>query len=198
LRSTRALWDPNYRDESWITEPIRFIPRIKEVIERSYPGTPLFISEWNFGAETSLNGALAIADALGIFGREGVDAAAYWRNPPVGSPGWMAFKMHGNYDGQGSRFGGSVLPVTNSDADSLSAYAALDDAAGVVRLMLINKQPAEALTVDVELSGGTASTGRRFTYSGDDLEAIVADEADATVPVEVPPYSITLLELPTA
>ena len=48
-----------------------------------------------------MNGALAIADVLGIYGREGVDAAAYWRNPPVGSPGCFAFKMHGNYDGAG-------------------------------------------------------------------------------------------------
>ena len=88
LRSTRSLWDPEYRDESWITEPIRFIPRMKETIERSYPGTPLFISEWNFGAETSINGALAIADALGIFGREGVDAADLLAQPARRQP-WM-------------------------------------------------------------------------------------------------------------
>ena len=47
------------------------------------------ISEWNFGADTTMNGALAIADVLGIYGREGVDAAAYWRNPPVGQPGLL-------------------------------------------------------------------------------------------------------------
>ena len=198
LRSTRSLWDPEYGDESWITEPVRFIPRMKETIERSYPGTPLFISEWNFGAETSMNGALAIADVLGIFGREGVDAAAYWRNPPVGSPGWMAFKMHGNYDGQGSRFGGLVLPVTNGDQVALSAYAALDEETGTVRVMLINKQPDDALNVRVELPGVATTEARRFTYSADDPEAIVAGEADVTGPVEVPPYSITLLELPTA
>jgi hypothetical protein len=198
LRSTRSLWDPDYRDESWITEPIRFIPRIKETIERTYPDTPLFISEWNFGAETSMNGALAIADALGIFGREGVDAAAYWRNPPVGSPGWMAFKMHGNYDGQGSRFGGQVLPVTNSDLAALGAYAALDDTTGTLRVMLINKQPDEALAVQLQIDGIASPIVVSYTYGPADLEAIVTGEADVTTPLELPPYSITLLEIPTA
>jgi len=198
LRSTRSLWDPDYRDESWITEPIRFIPRIKETIEQTYPGTPLFISEWNFGAETSMNGALAIADALGIFGREGVDAAAYWRNPPVGSPGWMAFKMHGNYDGQGSRFGGQVLPVTNSDLTALGTYAALDDTTTTVRVMLINKQQDEALAVQLQLDAVASPIAASYTYGSADLETIVGGEVDVTLPVELPPYSITVLEITTA
>lgn len=195
LRSTRSLWDPEYSDESWITEPIRFIPRMKETIEQTYPGTPLFISEWNFGAETSLNGALAIAEVLGIFGREGVDAATYWRNPPVGSPGWLAFKMYGNYDGAGSRFGGFVLPATSSDQAAVSAFAALDDATGTIRIMLINKQPDRP--IDVGLTGVPGTTARRYTYSGADLETIVPGEADVTTPIELPPSSITLLEIST-
>jgi hypothetical protein len=28
IRSTRALWDPSYVDESWIKEPVRLIPRL--------------------------------------------------------------------------------------------------------------------------------------------------------------------------
>ena len=52
LRSTRSLWDPDYVDESWIATPIEFIPRIERIIDDSYPDTPLFISEWNFGART--------------------------------------------------------------------------------------------------------------------------------------------------
>ena len=90
---------------------------MRETIAEHYPGLKLFISEWNFGNDANINGALAIADVLGIYGREGVEAAAYWRNPPVGSPGWFAFTMHGNYDGKGGRFGGAAVPATSSDED---------------------------------------------------------------------------------
>ena len=117
LRSTRSLWDPTYEDESWIDEPIRFVPRMREVITAAYPGTGLAVSEWNFGADTTMNGALAIADVLGIFGREGVQLAAYWRHPAAGSPGYFAFKMHGNYDDAGSSFGGTAVAATTSDVD---------------------------------------------------------------------------------
>ncbi len=33
LRTTRGLWDPTYKDESWIAEPIRLLPRMKEWID---------------------------------------------------------------------------------------------------------------------------------------------------------------------
>ncbi|MGC4093524.1 MAG: glycoside hydrolase family 44 protein [Polyangiaceae bacterium] len=38
IRSTRALWDPTYVDESWIKEPVRLLPRLKELVARNYPG----------------------------------------------------------------------------------------------------------------------------------------------------------------
>jgi hypothetical protein len=196
LRSTRALWDPQYVDESWIDRPIAFIPRIKRIVENAYPDTPLFISEWNFGADHSINGALAIAEVLGIYGREGVYAAAYWRNPDVGSPGYLAFKMHGNYDGEGSRFGGRVVTTESPDPDRLSAFGALDDTAGVLRLMLINKDPVSPMSIDVRVEGFTpASSARRFTYGPDDLAEIVTASYTAGETITLPASSITILEL---
>jgi hypothetical protein len=198
LRSTRALWDPTYSDESWIDTPIALIPRLKRTIEATYPGTPLMISEWNFGADTSMNGALAIADVLGIYGREGVYAAAYWRNPPVGSPGWFAFKMHGNYDGQGSRFGGQVVPVEVPDVDRLGAYAALDDS-GRLRVMLINKNPEGDLDVALAIDGFQAGpTIHEFTYSPADPSQIVADVHEGDPAFTLPASSITVVELDPA
>src|SRR4029450_12926784 len=81
LRATRALWDPTYTDESWIAEPVQLLPRLKEWIAAGYPGTKIGISEWNFGVDSDINGALAIADALGIYGREEVYMANYWAYP---------------------------------------------------------------------------------------------------------------------
>ena len=58
-------------------EPAMLIPRLQDWINRYYPGTRLAIGEWNWGAETTMNGALAIADVLRIFGCEkGVDGRA--------------------------------------------------------------------------------------------------------------------------
>jgi hypothetical protein len=199
LNSTRSLWDPQYVDQSWIHSVIEFIPRMKRIIESSYPGTPLFISEWNFGADDSMNGALAIADVLGIYGREGVYAAAYWRNPEPGTPGYLAFKMHGNYDDQGSRFAGRVVAVESPDPDRLSVFGAVDEPAGVLRVMLINKDPESPMSVDLDISGFTpAPSARQFSYGPDDLSQIVPGTSATGDAVTVPASSITVLELSAA
>ena len=143
-----------------------------------------------------MNGAVAIAEVLGIYGREGVNAASYWRSPPVGSPGYYAFKMHGNYDGQGSRFGGDVVAAETSDPDAVSAYAAVDDDAGVMRVMLINKDPANDLGVGLTVDGlGASSSARTFSYGPADASTIVSGTADLTGPLVVPASSIVLLEV---
>jgi Glycoside hydrolase family 44 len=196
LRSTRALWDPGYKDESWIDQRIEFIPRMRRTIAEHYPGTKLFISEWNFGNDKKINGALAIADVLGIYGREGVEAASYWRNPDVGSPGWFAFTMHGDYDGHGSRFGGASVPAVASDATGIGSYAALDPDSGVLRVMLVNRDPEKATTVALDTKGFTAAGPvKRYTYGPGDLSRIVADEVPAGHAIPLAASSITVLEL---
>ncbi len=195
LRSTKSLWDPAYTDESWIDTAIRLIPRLQATIDEFYPGTELAISEWNFGADTTMNGAVTIAEVLGIYGREGVDAAAYWRNPPPRSPGYYAFKMHGNYDGEGGRFGGNVAFAESDDPNVVSAFAAVDES-GVTRVMLINKDPERTVAIDLDVSGEPfAGDARRFTYGPDQLDQIVADTVTGSQPLSLAPYSITVLEL---
>lgn len=195
LRSTRALWDPSYVDESWIDAPIGFIPRLQATVAEHYPDTPIGITEWNFGADGHINGALAIADVLGIFGREGVYLAAYWFSPAAGSPGYHAFAMHGNYDGEGTAFEGAVLPTTTSSVDTVSVFGALD-ADGTIRVMLVNKNPNETVTVTTDLPPDRAG-GRRFTYGPDRLDAIVETVVDDTTTVTLAPATITVLELPS-
>ena len=69
---------------SWITGccsggPIRLLPRLKDKIAANYPNTLLAITEYNYGAANHISGAIAQADVLGIFGREGLFAANLWR-----------------------------------------------------------------------------------------------------------------------
>ena len=82
-RSTRSLWDPNYTDETWINDQVRLIPRLKQWVADHYPGTPVGITEYSWGAENHINGATTQADVLGIFGREGLDLATRWVVPAV-------------------------------------------------------------------------------------------------------------------
>lgn len=195
LRSTRALWDPTYVDESWIAEPVALIPTLRTVIDRHYPGTLLGISEWNWGADTTMNGALAIGDVLGIFGRENLTFAAYWQFPPPGSPGYHAFKLYTNYDDAGGRFGDVALAAESDQYDRVSAYAARDSATGALHLMLLNKDVAAAVPVRLAFDGRTPpADARSYRLEQARPDAVTAgtvtiDPADPQL--QLPPYSIT-------
>ena len=107
LRSTRALWDPRYVDESWISQanggkPLAWIRTMRAWVKRYYPGTKTAISEYNWGALDSINGALAQADVLGIFGRERLGLATLWGPTNAGDPWAYAFRMYRDYDGHGA------------------------------------------------------------------------------------------------
>src|SRR5258706_1401630 len=105
-RSTRSLWDPNYTDETWINSKVQLIPRLRSWADTYYyPGTPIAITEYNWGAEGYMSGATAQADIFGIFGREGLDMAARWTTPDPSTPTYQAMKMYRNYDGSKSTFG---------------------------------------------------------------------------------------------
>jgi hypothetical protein len=153
LRSTRSLWDSTYVDESWIGDSVDLIPRLRAWIDQYYPGTRLAIGEWNWGADNTMNGALAIADVLGIFGREGVDMAAYWTSPRPASPGAQAFTLYTNYDGRGSTFGDLALPAVSSSPDDVAVFASRDSASGDTLVMVLNHRPDVALTTTLQLAG---------------------------------------------
>ncbi|MEJ2711180.1 MAG: glycoside hydrolase family 44 protein [Anaerolineales bacterium] len=197
LRSTRSLWDPSYTDESWINQPVYLIPRMQQLIEEHYPGIRLGISEWNWGAEMEMNGALAIADILGIFGREELYFASYFSYPPQDSPGYYAFKMYTNFDDLGGRFGDTSVWTQSTDFDAVSSFAALDSNTGNLHLMLINKQPSTEVPLQVYLNGFVPKdTADRFQYSEDYLDAITESKVDVPsdrFEIALPPYSITLL-----
>jgi hypothetical protein len=198
LRSTRSLWDPNYVDESWIAEPVELIPRLHDWIDHYYPGTKLAINEWNWGADKTMNGALAIADVLGIYGREGVDMAAYWTSPPPDSPGAHAFRMYTNYDGLGDAFGDTALADTSSAPDYVSSYASVDSATGDVLVIAINKAIDRALPATIQLDAPRPGQARVFRYAPGDTQIRDAGQVDvdgATIHVDLPATSISLVRL---
>jgi hypothetical protein len=198
LRSTRSLWDTSYTDESWINEPIRLIPRMKEWAQR-YPGTKISLSEYNWGALDTINGALAQADVLGIFGREGLDLATLWAPPSADQPGAYAFRMFRNYDGQGAAFGDTSLRATTADPDRLAIYAAARGEK-TITMVVVNKS-ADDLTSPIALQGVSPSgPAHVYRYSAANLGAIERGDdlavKDGALSASFPASSITLIEVP--
>jgi hypothetical protein len=196
LRSTRSLWDASYRDESWISDTagggvaVQMIPRMKAWVDANYPGTKLAITEYNWGALNHINGALAQADVLGIFGREGLDLATLWGAPGVSEPGAFAFRIYRNYDGAGNGFGDVSTEASSADQDRLAVYAAQRSSDQALTVIVINKTP-NSLTSAVTLSGlMPAATAAVYRYSSADAGAIehaadqtlTADGFSATFP----------------
>jgi Glycoside hydrolase family 44 len=174
LRTTRGLWDLNYKDESWIAESVHLIPRMKQWVTNNYPNTKIAIGEYNFGGLKDVNGALAQADALGIFGREGADMAVLWGMPDGDQiPGAQAFRMYRNYDGLGSGFGETSLSALSSDQAKISVFAAQrqDNA---MTIIVINKlERARAVTLNVQ--NATTSNAVLYRYSAASPNAIVKE-----------------------
>ncbi|HYF65088.1 MAG TPA: glycoside hydrolase family 44 protein [Herpetosiphonaceae bacterium] len=206
LRSTRALWDPTYVDESWTAVleqgKINLIPRMRAWIDANYPGTKLAVTEYNWGGLEHINGALAQADVLGIFGREGVDLATLWGLPEVTDPAAFAFRMYRNYNGAGGQFGNVSIAASSADQSRLAIYGAERSSDGALTLMVINKTSG-ALTGQLSLSGfNPGLQAQVYRYSGANLAAIVAQPNLAVnaggLSASFPANSITLLVLPAA
>ena len=221
LRSTHALWDPTYQDESWIGgndqpadwQKVRLIPRMKDWVNTYYPGTKLAITEYNFGGLESINGALAQAEVLGIFGREGLDVAALWNYPNPGNdplgydqfaslPGAYAFRMFRNYDGNGSKFGTTSVSANSPDQSQLSIFAAQRNSDNALTLLIVNKT-SSSISSAISIANFDAGTSAQvYEYSGANLNAIVhkADVAisGSVINTSFSANSITLLVIPTS
>jgi hypothetical protein len=143
-RSTRSLWDSNYRDESWINDRVRLIPRLKDWVNQYYPGLKIGLTEYNWGADEHINGATAQADILGIFGREGLDLATRWVVPAAGTPAFKGIQMYRNYDGANSTFGDTSVAAAVPNPDNLSAFASTRSSDGALTVMVINKTTASS------------------------------------------------------
>jgi hypothetical protein len=201
LRSTRALWDPTYKDESWIDDAVGLIPRVRTWISENYPGRGISIGEWSFGAEAHMSGGLAVAEVLGRFGQQGITSAFYWLCPPAGTPAFHAFRAFRNYDGKGGAFLDLSVPTT--EAAGISVFASRDEGSSRVVVVLLNLQPETAADAEIDvLACGGKYSRRAFEYR-EGMAGFVKSEKDqdgqkdrpGLVLERIEPYSIKVLEL---
>jgi hypothetical protein len=193
IRSTRALYDPGYVDESWIDQPVMLIPRLKSWVAQNYPGTGIAITEYRWGGEEDVSGAVALALALGIFGREGVDVANYWTYPKPNSPAAAAFRLYGNFDGRGSRFGDTSLQATSNRPD-VSVFAAKNSRTKAVDLMLVNTSLVRDAPVAFDVNVGSGPI-KVYQLAGGSKDIVQRDLASMRAPLTLPPGSVTLVHI---
>jgi len=215
INSTRVFWDPTYTDPIYrnpdnymVPLAPQMIPRMKNWVEANYPGTKIAISEYNWGAPEHISGAVAQADILGIFGREGLDMGALWGPPNLNSPLMFAFKIFRNYDDAAGEFGDTSLRATSADQGKLAVYAARRTADHTITVVVINKTFGD-LRADLPLDHfKVKGTAKIYQYSGADLAQIHAlqavqaskpgGEAKASVVKDqlFPAMSITMYAIP--
>jgi hypothetical protein len=226
LNSTRVFWDPTYTDPNYpqpnyitdanytssCTLPLqapRLIPMAQSWVAKDYPGTKIAFTEYNWGGQENINGAVAQADVLGIFGSYGLDLATLWGPPDPSTqvPGLMAFEIYRNYDGKNSMFGDMALASTSANQGQLSVYGAERTADGMVTVMVLNKTYGD-LTATLSLANLTPNGAAQvYLYSNANLAGIVAQPSvtvtppatgstTSTISTTFPAQSITLFVVP--
>ena len=198
-RATRALWDTNYVDESWINAKMYMIPRMKNWIAANYPGLKTGITEYTWGAENYMGGAIGQADVLGIFGREGLYLAARWGTPDPSTPTYKAMKMYRNYDGNKSVFGDISVQTTVPQPDYLSAFGAVRTSDGALTLMVLNKDLTNATPIVTGITNFPATgTVQRWQLTSANTITHLTESllTNGVLSDTLPSQSITLFVLP--
>jgi len=207
LAMPRSFWDPNlgqqyseaqlwdiyngYADDAdgffsaWY--PPQVIPRVLGAIDTAYSGNasaaPGFsISEYNFGCETAIEGGVAEADGLGVFGREGLFASTVWPLQSLsGSYLPPAFDIYRNYDGAGATVGDLAVSATTSDAVNTSVYAFAHSGDGSqLELVAINKN-STVITIGASIANAASFTTATAYHLVGGNPAVVAASASPSL-----------------
>jgi hypothetical protein len=228
VQSPRLFWDPSYTslsaaktatlDFGWTGNggyfssawyPRQLIPRLLGKIAGTYPGGTgapvLSITEYNNGCEGDISGGVAQADMLGIFGREGVWAAAAWPLQSLTDNYLLAaFDLYRNYDGKGAVVGDTAVYASTSDANDTSVYAfAHSGDTSAVDIVAINKTSAVvSASIHVASSPSLARASAFEIVAGSaavtalpQATPVTCSGGSCTIAYEMPPMSATTLVL---
>ena len=201
VQSPRSLWDPTYREDSWVADAlggaIYILGRIQAKIDAVWPGTKVAISEYGNGGDNHIAGAIAQADNLGVFGSRGVFAASFW--PTSGSYPFIlaGFKMYRDYDGNLGSFGDISLPATSSDTSLVSAYVS-QDSHRTNRYVLVAINRSESAQ-DLGFTGlGISGSARVYRLEGTRTSPVFVGEVPANLNswvVTLPALSVSTIEI---
>jgi hypothetical protein len=168
LQAPRTLWDSRYatassHENSWIGQwgsvHLPLIPKLMASINQYYPGTKLAFTEFTYGGERDIFGAIATADVLGIFGKYGVYFATFWPGNINTSYVEAAYRIFRNYDGSKSTFGDASTPARTSDSVNTSIYGSMKTGSNEIHLVVINKNLSSGTTCNFTISNTSSLMG---------------------------------------
>lgn len=174
LNSVRALYDENYRENSWIQSTgaqfFPLLPNVQQSIDKYYPGTKISFTEYNFGGGDHISGAVAQADTLGIFAENDVYFATIWAFENSRYQ-FAAINMYTNYDGKGSGFGDTLVKSENENED-ISVYSSIDgENEDTVKIIVTNHSLHEETPLEISLSSdGEYKSAEVYALYGDSPE----------------------------
>ena len=194
VQSPRSLWDPTYRENSWIADflggPIRILDRIQSRIATHWPGTRLAITEYANGGDNHIAGAIAQADNLGLFGSYGLFAAASYPTSH-NSPFLLAgYKMFRDYDGARGSFGDLSIPAVSSDTASVSAYLSQDSLRSNRYVAVVINRSNQSQNVGF-MGLNFSGSARVFRLSGTQTSPVLVQQ----LPVNLSHWSLSLPSL---
>jgi hypothetical protein len=201
MNAPRSLWDRKFVEPSWIGKwngAVQLIPRLKQEVDRNYPGTAIAITEYNYGGANDVSGGIAEADVLGIFGRYGVFAANHWGMGDEWTYIHAGMAMFRNFDGRNGHFGDVSLEAESEDPDRTSIYASrFSSSSGKLVVVLINKRD-EPITASLRING-KAGFGSAHLYALTDAAPRAQDRGTLaasgvnTFSVPMPNHSIVTM-----
>lgn len=205
LQSTRTLFDPMYIETSWIGDGLQgylpVLPTIHESIDTYYPETKLALTEYNFGGGNQISGAVAQADALGVFAENDVFMANLWAVNSDFSYQLSAIDLYTNYDGNGAHFGDTLISSETEDISKASSYASINGTdESKLNLVVTNKSTAQVQRATININGDTQySSAKIYGITGDSSEiqllGTVSDIQDNSFTVEIPAVSVVQIEV---
>lgn len=204
LEMTRSLWDSTYTEPTWIGNEhapalLPLIPKVNGMIRSRYPGTRLAITEYSYMGIHHISGAIAQADALGIFGQQDIYMANYWGE--VSGYIKSGFDIFRNYNGSGARFGNQSLAAGSADRANASVYASLlNGNDSLMHVVAINKNQDSTLTATISVNSPFSYQGARVWILDSRSTQIkqaknVRQIDNNTFTYELPPMSIAHFEL---
>jgi len=208
VQSPRSLWDSTFTENSWITAdvlggPIYILGRLQAKIAAENPGMKIAITEYNNGGGEHIAGAIAQADNLGIFGAQGVFAAALWplnSNDTYILAGFRAFR---GFDGATASFGDTSVQSTSTSVQDVVVYASQDRSTpGRVVFVAINRSTsAKVAAINGQPLSGTAYLYQITATSAQNQTPVAPvsagqmSVAGSSMTITLPPLSVTTIDI---
>ncbi|MBE6847998.1 MAG: endoglucanase [Ruminococcus sp.] len=205
LQAPRTLYDATYIESSWIGDYnqkyLPIFPLVQESIDTYYPGTKLALTEYNFGGGDHISGAIAQADALGVYAANGVYTSHLWALGDVIDYQLAAIDLYTNYDGSGSAFGDTLVEAQTEDISKATVYAAVNGYDhSKVTAVLTNKSLTEKQSATITLQSDAVYSGARIygiTEESPEIRLLdtVENIENNSFTVELPALSVVQIEI---